>query len=573
MFKNRKRKKIKPIFNLKSIKSKIIFAFSVVILLVLFLGAYNSITIKRMNDETTKMIEDNLQMLIANTGLETAMANRIAAARGYVLTGNTNFREDFEAYTEQGAEFEELANSVGVSQELENLIRTTNVWQTAIVGDVFEVYDRGDEEQAISNLNGLSFMVDSITAEYEEMAADSEAAINKGGEKIIDHGKNTVIIVIAVSVLILILSVTAAIVTGNVISKPIKAVMERMKLIAGGDLSQDDLQNQGRDEVGQLVDATNEMASNTRNLLRQINEVSETVTNQSEELTQAANEVKSGSEQVAITMQELAAGSEKQANSASELSDITGTFTTKVQEVNDNGERVQQYSDKVLEMTTNGSKLMSSSTEQMSRIDQIVQGAVVKVEALDTHSQKISHLVAVIKDIAGQTNLLALNAAIEAARAGEHGKGFSVVADEVRKLAEQVAVSVTDITDIVANIQNETSTVVQSLKDGYIEVEQGTDQIVATGKTFKEINQSISNMAGNITLVVENLVDITASSQEMKGSIEEIASISQEAAAGVEQTSASVQQTTSSMEEVAGSSEQLSRLAEELNGLVRRFKL
>lgn len=181
---------------------------------------------------------------------------------------------------------------------------------------------------------------------------------------------------------------TAALVTGNVISKPIKAVMQRMKLIASGDLSQDDLQNQSRDEVGQLVDATNEMANNTRNLIRQINEVSETVTNQSEELTQAANEVKSGSEQVTITMQELAAGSEKQANSASELSDITGTFTTKVQEVNDNGERVQQYSDKVLEMTTNGSKLMSSSTEQMSRIDQIVQGAVVKVEALDTHSQK-----------------------------------------------------------------------------------------------------------------------------------------------------------------------------------------
>ncbi|MCT1901661.1 methyl-accepting chemotaxis protein [Oceanobacillus sojae] len=573
MFKNRKRKKRKPIFNLKSIKSKIIFAFSVVILLVLFLGAYNAITIKKMNDETTKMIEDNLQMLIANTGLDTVMTKRISAARGYVLTGNGDFKEEFEALTSQGEEFEKLANSVGTSQELENLIRTTNVWQTAVVGDVFDVYDRGDEAQAISNLNGLSFMVDNITAEYEEMAANSEAAINQGGEKIIAHGEQTVIIVVAVSILILILSVTAALVTGNVISKPIKAVMERMKLIASGDLSQDALQTQTRDEVGQLVEATNEMASNTRNLLRQINEVSETVTNQSEELTQAANEVKSGSEQVAITMQELAAGSEKQANSASDLADITGNFTTKVQEVNDNGERVQQYSDKVLEMTTNGSELMTSSTEQMGRIDQIVQGAVVKVEALDTHSQKISHLVAVIKDIAGQTNLLALNAAIEAARAGEHGKGFTVVADEVRKLAEQVAVSVTDITDIVANIQNETSTVVQSLKDGYTEVEQGTDQIVATGKTFHEINESISKMAENINMVSGNLADIAANTKEMNESIAEIASISEEAAAGVEQTSASTQQTSGAMDEVAGSSEQLSKLAEELNGLVRRFKL
>lgn len=564
---------MKTIFHFKSIKSKIIFAFSIVIFLVVFLGAYNSITMKRMNDETTEMVESNLQMLLANKGLETAMANRISTARAYVLTGNADFKEDFEAYTKQGAEFEELASSLGVSKELENLIRTTNVWQTAIIGDVFEVYDRGDEEQAITNLNGLSFMVDDITAGFEELAANSEAAINQGGEKIIDYGEQAVTIVIVVSLLILILSMTAALVTGNLISKPIKAVMERMKLIASGDLSQDALQTKTRDEVGQLVDATNEMAANTRNLLRQINEVSATVTNQSEALTQAASEVKSGSEQVAITMQELASGSEKQANSANDLAEITGTFTTKVQEVNDNGEHVQQYSDKVLEMTTNGSELMTSSTEQMAKIDQIVQGAVAKVEGLDIHSQKISHLVAVIKDIADQTNLLALNAAIEAARAGEHGKGFTVVADEVRKLAEQVAVSVTDITDIVANIQNETSMVVQSLKDGYTEVEQGTNQIVTTGKTFQEINESISNMVDNIHLVAENLADITTSSQEMKGSIEEIASISEEAAAGVEQTSASTQQTNSSMEEVAGSSEQLSRLAEQLNGLVRQFKL
>lgn len=564
---------MKAIFNFKSIKSKIISAFSVVILLVIILGAYNSITVKKMNDETTDMVENNLQMLTATKGLENTMANRISAARGYVLTGDSNFKDDFEAYTEEGKEFEELARSIGVSKEFENVLRTTDVWKTAVNGDVFEVYDRGDEEQAATNLNGLSFMVDDIMGNYEELATNSETAINQGGEKIIAHGEQNVTIVIIVSVLILVLSIIAALVTGNLISKPIKTVMERMKLIAGGDLRKDLLQTKARDEVGQLVHATNEMASNTRNLLKQINEVSETVTNQSEELTQAASEVKSGSEQVAITMQELAAGSEKQATSASDLSEVTGTFAIKVQEVNDNGERVQKYSDEVLEMTTNGSKLMTSSTEQMTKIDQIVQGAVTKVEGLDAHSKKISHLVSVIKDIADQTNLLALNAAIEAARAGEHGKGFTVVADEVRKLAEQVAVSVTDITDIVANIQNETSTVVESLKDGYTEVEQGTNQIVTTGKTFKEINESISNMADNIKLVAENLADITTSSQEMKGSIEEIASISEEAAAGVEQTSASNQQTNSSMEEVAGSSEQLSKLAEELNGLVRQFKL
>src|SRR5690606_15905484 len=118
-------------------------------------------------------------------------------------------------------------------------------------------------------------------------------------------------------------------------------------------------------------------------------------------------------------------------------------------------EHVQQSANDILSLTNEGSHLMESSAKQMQTIDYIVRDSVDKASHLHTQVQEISKLVTVIKEIAEQTNLLSLNAAIEAARAGEHGKGFAVVADEVRKLAEQVAFSVTDITNIVTNIQQE----------------------------------------------------------------------------------------------------------------------
>ncbi|MFB1051881.1 methyl-accepting chemotaxis protein [Paraliobacillus sp. JSM ZJ581] len=564
---------MKKIINLKSIKHKILFAFSLVILLVIILGVYNFITLKQINNQVEDIIEKDLQTLIANQGMEATLAKRVAAARGYVLLGNSELKDRFADHTEVGIEFENIARSVGVNKDFDDLIDQTVAWRTAVNDDVFDAYDRGDHELATKNLSKLTSDVSELMAGYEKLAGNAAEEINRHGEEITSSGEKTSIIGIVVTVLITVLSIGAAVITARLITDPIKKVMTRMKLIANGDLTEELLQINTRDEIGHLVEATNEMTINTRELLNQINVVAETVSNQSEELTQAANEVKVGSEQVAITMQELATGSETQANSASDLSSLMSTFSDKVQDVSSNGERVQQHSNEVMGMTVKGSELMTSSTEQMDKIDKIVQGAVAKVGGLDKQSQEISKLISVIQDIADQTNLLALNAAIEAARAGEHGKGFAVVADEVRNLAEQVSDSVTDITVFVTNIQNESSLVAASLEDSYKEVEKGTHQILTTGKTFKEINSSISKTAEIINSVSNNLADMVTSSREMNRSVEEIASISEEAAAGVEETSASTQQTSSSMEEVAGSSDQLAKLAEELNGLIRRFKL
>src|SRR5690625_2733933 len=279
----------------------------------------------------------------------------------------------------------------------------------------------------------------------------------------------------------------------NRISRPINEVAEHMTSVAQADLSQEKLEIHSKDETGQLARALNHMQDGLRNIIGNVLDASSTIASQSEELTQAANEVSEGTEQVASTMEELAAGSETQANRSGEIASMMNTFITRLEEANTNGENVNKASNEVLRMTEEGSQLMEDSTKQMNAIDQIVQDAVDKVEGLDEHSQQISELVAVIQDIAEQTNLLALNAAIEAARAGEHGQGFAVVADEVRKLAEQVSFSVTDITDIVTRIQNESSVVSSS----YFPVSSGVCTFFSS-----EIFSKLSSSSGNLELFV-----------------------------------------------------------------------
>ncbi|GAA0316734.1 methyl-accepting chemotaxis protein [Bacillus carboniphilus] len=559
---------------MKSIKYKILLGFSVVIFLTLLLGGFNFFAIKNSNEETRDMIDRQVPLLIADEKLAFNVSQGVALARGYVLYGNEEYKESFNRYTQDSIKVQEEILTASNSQEIKSLIDTSELWREIIVNEVFTAYDNGDVLEAQNILaTKVQPIAQGLIDGFEKLAQTREDKIKDDGQQIIQNGSTVFTIGLIISILSIILGVVAAIITSRMITAPIKTVMDRMKLIASGDLSQKPLKSNSKDEVGQLVEATNQMNERIRELLSKISTVSESVTGQSEELTQSANEVKEGSEQVASTMQELSAGSESQANTAGDLSSAMDSFSAKVQEANSNGEHIHHTSNNVLQKAEEGTKLMDLSVQQMATIDQIVQDAVQKVKGLDQRSKDVSKLVFVIKNVAEQTNLLALNASIEAARAGEHGKGFAVVAEEVRKLAEQVTQSVKEITGIVNAIQTETGTVTQSLQAGYEEVEKGTAQIKTTGQTFTAINSAVNEMVQSIQGISSNLADIAKSNLEMNKSIEEIAAISEESAAGIEQTSASVQQTNSSMEEVAGSADQLAKLAEELNDLIGQFKL
>src|SRR5699024_5924632 len=574
MKRNRRGGKLTRLLNFRSIRGKMIFGFSLILILMIILTVFNFFAVNGMNNKAKQVKEVELPVLIAYEEMAASFYNKIGAARGYGISGDQFYKDIFDSETENMTNSEKIVRSFNEDTDVFNeLISNTQEWHEYIITDVFDEIEAGNEDAAYDNLLNADTYVTALVEGYQSLATESERKIFQFQNEIEANGQNTITIGLGVSVAVIIVGLIIAIVSSNTISRPLNEVMERMNIVAEGDLSHPPLETTLKDEIGQLVKATNNMTESTRTVMNQINTVSETVTGQSEELHQSADEVRAGSEQISITMEELARGASEQAITASDLSAVMVNFTDRVEATEENSEHILQSSEEVLSMTKEGSKVMNDSTKQMAVIDEIVHDAVVKVEGLDTNTQEISELVAVIHDIAEQTNLLALNAAIEAARAGEHGQGFAVVADEVRKLAEESSTSVTNITDIVDRIQAESSSVVDSLQRGYRDVEAGTEQVVLTGEMFERISGSVTNMVNNISTISENIAEISANTERMGASTEEVAAISQEAAAGVEQTTASSAQSSTIMEEVAGSAKQLAGLAEELNGLVHRFKL
>ncbi len=557
----------------KTISRRIVFSFSIVITIMALYIVYNYFAIQQSNNATEQMVSQELQLLTIDYEQAQTIDLRIAAARGYILSGNEKYKTIFQDNVARAASNEKQRLALTSSEDFSKLAEMVKEWNRYIEQQVFAIYDQGNAKLAIQNMTKMDATATTIREGYEDLAKQRKQAINEVGADVMVAGQNKQLIGIVVGILIFVIAIIVELLSARGISRPIITLTERLQQMTNGDLSGPPLKIQSKDEVGQLMAATNTMADILNRLLQHIQTVSNDVATQSEELLQSTTEVKTGTEQIVNTMTEIAGGTEELASHTTAIATSMNDFAGKVTAVHQSNKDVQHYSQDVKALAKEGRDLMSSSTKQMGAIQRIVKDAVDQVDGLSKQTQEISKLVTVIQSIASQTNLLALNAAIEAARAGEQGKGFAVVADEVRKLAEQVSFSVGDITNIVRNIQDDSNRGTASLEQGYGEVEKGTRQITTTNATFHHIADAIEAIATNIEQTSSELDDVVHNTDTINKSVDEMAAISEQSAAGIQETSATIEQAASSMEEIKHSSEYLAEMAEQLNSLIRRFKL
>jgi methyl-accepting chemotaxis protein len=138
--------------------------------------------------------------------------------------------------------------------------------------------------------------------------------------------------------------------------------------------------------------------------------------------------------------------------------------------------------DNVREVATAAEQTGGTMHEMQEQVETIAARAV----SLGERAQKIGEMLDLVNEIAGQTNLLALNAAIEAARAGEAGRGFAVVAAEVRKLAERSMRSTEPVSEIIAEVQEQTSATIMATEQGTRQAREVAELMAATSQMLQE---------------------------------------------------------------------------------------
>ncbi len=314
-------------------------------------------------------------------------------------------------------------------------------------------------------------------------------------------------------------------------SKAIRTVRDVSVRIAAGNLGVEELKPTSKDEVADLMVATNAMVKQLRHLIGGVSQMSDQV-------AAAAQEISAATEQIA-------SGSTSQAESSETVNQLFKELSSAIMSVAKNAEQAAELSGKTTDLAHSGGDVVRSAVQGMNIISD-------HMRRLSEDSNRVGEIVEVIDDIADQTNLLALNAAIEAARAGDQGRGFAVVADEVRKLAERSGEATKQITTIIKTMQENTRSSVQA-------VHEGAELSQKSGHAFEGIVSMVTETSAKVTEIAAASEQQAAQSSEVLTSIETIAAAAEESAA--------------SSEETASSSQTLAQLAQQLNEYVAVFKI
>lgn len=142
-----------------------------------------------------------------------------------------------------------------------------------------------------------------------------------------------------------------------------------------------------------------------------------------------------------------------------------------------------------------GLQVMETFIQEMLRIDQESQKAVVAMQRLTVQTAEVTKILEVIKELVSDTELLAFNAAIIAAKAGAEGRGFSVVAEEIRDLADRTTASAGEIEAIVKSIREDTRQVGATVESTGRFIGRGTELSRHTGDALRKILTSSTRAA------------------------------------------------------------------------------
>jgi methyl-accepting chemotaxis protein len=560
-----------------SIKQKLFTGFGAIIVILIGLATFAVIELSKMNNDYTFILEDHVYKVTETSKIQNAISLQGLYIRSYILRQDSldleNLYTQRETVTNTMNEIESTFNTEAMQKEIRN-IQVQQLAYNEYVDTIIEYVDNNKMDKADNMLFNFAVPANrSIQQSINTIVDFQKQQMNSARDEATENASVSKTLLITVSVVFSIIAVVLAFIITKNITNPLKRLTDAANIIATGDLREEDIEVNTKDEINHLAHAFNAMKANLKTLIANVSMNVSNTTAASEQLAASTDEVTVATNDIAKRMEEIALSGGHAANIGNDCAIATDETAQSVGRIAEAAQSLHSQAIDMQTIATEGGQTLETAEQQMAIIQQSSYETRQKIKQLSVQSAEIENITKVITDITDQTNLLALNAAIEAARAGEHGKGFAVVADEVRKLAEESKKSASKIVGLTSLIQKDTKEVEESVNITVQNVDEGVSYLQNAQIAFNNIYGSITEMTAQIQETSASSEQISASTEEVAASVTEMATAANTVAEQTSHILASVEEQTATMHEINDVAKSLSAGAMAINEEINQFKI
>ena len=559
-----------------TIRKKLIFGFVIMIILTLTtaFSIFNQMTkVESKYDDTLTLA---LPQLNAVSSIRNAISQEASSLQSYLLSDRSALESISQSQDTIAANIRALESQFQ-RQEAQDILDALQQDIAMFEQSVSETLRYFEENGQIAAT--AYFLSSTVPARDQAVAVGEQlddlvqvlfADAQKEAENLMATARWISILSVVASI---ILGIVITFIMSRMIAQPIVSLQKSVRTIASGDLREEDLKVQSKDEIGQLTQSFNEMKTTIRRLIMSLSTNATQLSASAEELSASTEEMTASIQDVALRSTHTRNNAQSSAQAAKESAFAMDETSQAISRVAESSQALHIAASDTSTVAQTGGQHLTEAQAQIQTIYDATKTTTALLQTLAAQSSEIENISRVITSISDQTNLLALNAAIEAARAGEHGKGFAVVADEVRKLAEESNASASKIVSLTADIQQNTKNVEQSMQQSLHSVEQGVQVIETANLSFHDIVEAVETMKDQISEVSAVTEQISASAQQVSASVQEMANQSIVAADDTNATTEAMQHQLEAIQEVTHVSQDLTHRAEDLQSAIHQFKI
>ena len=531
--------------NWDKITNRILLGYSIPLLALLGLSAivYDSTTRTFQLQQESSRIERQIRTV---NGMVDGLNQMIGITRAYLI-----FPRDpnaVPAYNNAQRTFQDNArNAVNLTNEqnraaIDSLTALGEGYDRTL-RNVFRLVDENRTEQAREEVRRPR-IIDAV-AQRDRVVNTLNSQLNRNNQAVQDAQNFLLRLIVIGTGLTFLLTLIAGFLTTLPLRRQLPPVVNAATAIAAGDLTQTIPITQDRTEVGQLLNAFEDMIKSLNALITQAQRSGIQISTSTTQIAAAGRQLEATVNEQVASMHEVKATSRQIAATAGELAQAMDDVTDTAEATTSAAASSQENLDKI--QSAMGSLVVAT------------QAIAAKLKIIDEKANSINKVVTTITKVADQTNLLSLNAAIEAEKAGEYGAGFAVVAREIRRLADQSAVATLEIEQMVKAMQSSVST-------GVMEMDRFSHEVTQYVQQVGNISQQIASFIQDVQGLAPQFATVSQRMDEQYRGAEQIST-------AIAQLSDTSLQTMQSLQETNNALTQLDDAAQGLQREISQFKV